>query len=111
MQVRTSQAAYPIVGMVGTSIAKHLASRHHSLTEFLRKRGERSFVHSKSAQAWPGKGHRHPSLFCLDGILCLLGRLNRVEDGFKPSPSFYWFVKREEFVTSRERRYTRQKEV
>ena len=47
MKVGAGQSAHPVVWMVLSGVAEHLRAGDHSLLELFRKRGQRSFVHTK----------------------------------------------------------------
>ena len=66
MKVRAGEATDPVVRMILSGVAEHLRAGNHALLELFGKRGQRSLVHAKCAQAVPGEGHRHPALVLFD---------------------------------------------
>ena len=66
VQVGTGEAAHPLGRMVRAVVAEDFRPGHHALLEFLRKRGEGSFVDTQRPQSVPGKGDGHPTFFLFD---------------------------------------------
>src|SRR5205085_5231652 len=107
---RTGQLTEPVIWMVLTGGTQDLRSNSHALAELFGKGHERGFTNAESSQAVPGEGDSYPP-----GIWRLrshrLSCANLIDHPREPSLSCRGLPKRQEFVSRRECRCSRQQEM
>ena len=61
MQIRAGKPAHPVIGMIGSGIAKDRGACRHPLTKLVGKRRQRGVVDAKCTQSVPGKRDGDPA--------------------------------------------------